>query len=115
VARPHRELAISDVFIPQSGWKEKLTTLAVRNLRSQPDLKDMLGDDIEKTVDQTVSNLTTWTLTREGLTITFGQYAIGPYAAGMPEAHIPWSVLKPYLTPDLQFTTLPSPPPKPNP
>ena len=111
----NRELAISDVFIPRSDWRDKLTALAVSNLRAQPDLKDMLGDDIEEAVHETVSDLTTWTPTRDGLTITFGQYAIGPYAAGMPEAHIPWSDLKPYLAPDLQPTTLPAPTPKPNP
>jgi uncharacterized protein YecT (DUF1311 family) len=110
-----RELTVSDVFIPNSGWQDKLTTLAVRNLRSQSDLKDMLGDDIDKAVKEAVSDLTTWTPTRDGLTITFGQYAIGPYAAGMPEAHILWSDLKPYLAPDLQPTTLPVPIPRSNP
>ena len=111
----NRELTISDVFIAQSGWQDTLTALAVRNLRSQPDLKGMLGDDIDKTVNETVSDGTAWTPTREVLTITFGQYAIAPYAAGMPEAHITWSDLKSYLAPDLQPTTLPSPVPKPNP
>jgi hypothetical protein len=111
----NRELTISDVFIPHSGWQSKLTALAVRNLRSQPDLNDMLGDNIEKTVNETVSDPTSWTVTRDGLTITFGQYAIGSYAAGMPEAHITWSDLKPYLAPDLQSATLPAPSPEPNP
>jgi uncharacterized protein YecT (DUF1311 family) len=111
----NRELTISDVFIPQSGWQNKLAALAIRNLRSQPNLKDMLGDDIDKAVNETVSDFTTWTPTLDGLTITFGQYAIAPYAAGMPEAHIPWSDLKSYLAPDLQPTTLPAPITKPNP
>lgn len=111
----NRELTISDVFAPHSGWQLKLTALAISNLRAQPDLKDTLGDDIEKAVKETVSDLTTWTPTDDGLTITFGQYAIGPYAAGMPEAHIPWSELKPYVASDLQPTTLPAPTPTPNP
>lgn len=107
----NRELVISDIFIPRSGWQDKLTALAVSNLRAQSDLKDMLGDDIEQAVKETVSDPASWALTTEGLTITFGQYAIGPYAIGMPEAHIPWSDLKPYLPPDLQPTTLPAPVP----
>ena len=111
----NRELTISDVFTPHSDWQNKLTALALSNLRAQPDLKDMLDDDIEKTVKETVSDPATWTLTRDGLTITFGQYAIGPYALGMPEAHIPWSGLKSCLAPDLQPTTLPAPTPKANP
>ena len=111
----NRELTISDVFMPHSGWQDKLTTLAVEDLRSQTDLEDMLGEDIDKKVNETVSDLTSWTLTREGLIITFGQYAIAPYAAGMPEAQIPWSDLKLYLSPDLQPTKLPVPAPEPIP
>lgn len=107
-----RELTISDVFTTRSDWQDKLTALAISNLRAQPNLNDMLGDDIEKAVKETVSDRTTWTPTGDGLTITFGQYAIGPYAVGMPEAHIRWSDLKPYLAPDLQPTTLPGPTPK---
>lgn len=111
----NRELTASDVFVLHSGWREKLATLAVSNLRSQPYLKDMLGDEIHNTVYETLSDLTNWTLTRDGLTITFGQYAIAPYVAGMPEAEIPWSDMKPYLAPELQPTTLPAPAPKRNP
>jgi uncharacterized protein YecT (DUF1311 family) len=105
----NRELTISDVFIPDSGWQDKLTTLAVKNLRSQTDLKDMLGDDIDEKVNETISDINSWTPTRDGLIITFGQYAIAPYAAGMPQAPIPWNDLKPYLAPDLRPITLPAP------
>lgn len=111
----NRELTISDVFTPHSDWQDKLTALALSNLRAQPDLKDMLGDDLEKKVKETVSDLTTWTPTRDGLTITFGQYAIGPYAIGMPKAHIPWSNLKSDVASDLQPTSLPAPTPEPKP
>lgn len=107
-----RELTAADVFVPNSGWQDKLTTLAVKNLRSQSDLKDMLGDDIDKTVHETASDPASWTITRDGLTITFGQYEIGPYAIGMPEVHIPWADLKPCLQPTLDPATLPAPLPK---
>lgn len=109
----NRELTISDVFIPQSKWQAKLTSLAVSDLRAQPDLKGFLRVDMEHTVSETVSNPSNWTLNRDGLTITFGQYAIGPYALGMPEAHISWSNLKPYLAPDFQSIALPAPTSKP--
>jgi len=61
----------------------------------------MLGENIDSTVRETLSDPTSWTMTREGLTIKFGQYAIGPYAIDMPEAQIPWSDVKAYLAPDL--------------
>jgi uncharacterized protein YecT (DUF1311 family) len=109
----NRELTISDIFIPDSGWENKVSVLAVSNLGAQPALKDMIGGDLE-TVKEAVSDAATWTVTRDGLTITFGQYAIGPYAAGMPEAHIRWGDLKSYLAPDFRPTTLPAPISKPN-
>jgi uncharacterized protein YecT (DUF1311 family) len=111
----NRELALSDVFLPQSDWRDKLTALVLTNLRAQPGLKDTLGDNLEEVVKETVSDPTAWTLTRDGLTITFSQYAIAPYAAGMPEAHIPWRDLMPYLAPSLQPATLPEPGTKQNP
>ncbi len=101
------------MFIPYSEWEDKLTVLVIRNLRTQSDFKD-LSDDVEKVVKEAVSDVNTWTLTRDSLTITFGQYTIGPYAAGMPEAHIPWDDLKYYLAPEFQPTTLPTPISKPN-
>ncbi|HVW11083.1 MAG TPA: DUF3298 domain-containing protein [Bryobacteraceae bacterium] len=82
--------------------------MAVGNLRAQPAFKD-LSDDIEKTVKEAVSDVATWTLTRDSLTITFGQSVIGSYADGMPEAHISWSDLKSCLAPDFQPATLPAP------
>jgi uncharacterized protein YecT (DUF1311 family) len=109
----NRELTISDIFTPRSDWEGKVTVLAVGNLRAQPAFKD-LTDDVERAVKEAVSDVTTWTLTHDSLTITFGQYAIGPYSDGMPEAHIPWGDLKSYLGPDFQPTTLPAPVSKPN-
>jgi uncharacterized protein YecT (DUF1311 family) len=110
----NRELTSSDVFTPQSDWQDKLTALALTNLRAQPDLKDILGDDIEKAVKEAVSDPASWTPTRDGLSITFGQYTIGPYALGMPEAHIPWGDVKSDVTSGLQPETLPPPTSKPN-
>jgi hypothetical protein len=80
--------------------------LAVGSLRAQPAFKD-LTDDVEVPFKEAASDVTAWTLTHDSLTITFGQYAIGPYSDGMPEAHIPWGDLKSYLAPDFQPTTLP--------
>lgn len=109
----NRELTSSDIFLPHSDWEDKLTVLVIRNLRTQPDFKD-LSDDVGKLVKEAVSDVNTWTLTRDSLTITFGQYAIGPCSDGMPEAHIAWDDLKSYLAPDFQPTTLPAPISKPN-
>ena len=107
----NRELTPADVFLPSSDWQQKLTTLAIANLHSQTDIKNYLAKDLEQPVKQTLSDPTSWTLTRDGLTITFGQYAIGPYVLGMPEAHVRWEDLASCLEPSLNPSTLPPPEP----
>ncbi|KAA6461142.1 DUF3298 domain-containing protein [Acidobacteria bacterium AB60] len=102
-----RELKVSDVFKAGSGWEDKLTELAIRSLRAQPDLQDMLEEHIEKAVKESVTDAATWTVTRDSLTITFGQYAVAAYAAGMPEAKIAWDAVRPYLAPEMKPETLP--------
>lgn len=106
----NRELTTDDVFLKNSGWQQHLVPLAIGHLNANPDLKDMLwkGDELQKAVQSGIANPAAWTLTREGLTITFGQYAVAPYAVGMPEAHISWGELKPFLEPSLQPGTLPT-------
>lgn len=112
-----RELTATDIFWPDSAWQQNIVPLAIASLQANPDIKDMLwkGDQLQKAVQSAVLEPANWTPTRDGLTITFGQYAVGPYVIGMPQAHLPWSQLKPMLAPSFNPTTLPPPQPKPNP
>jgi hypothetical protein len=112
-----RELTPTDIFQPDSGWQQNLVPLAIASLQSNAEIKDMLwkGDQLNQAVRSAVPEPANWTLTRDGLTITFSQYAVGPYALGMPEAHLTWAQLKPYLTHGFQPSTLPAPTPKSNP
>ncbi len=112
----NRELTAADVFLPNSGWQPKLIPLAIANLNANAEIKDILwkGDELQKAVQTTVPNPANWTVTRDGLTITFGQYIVGPYFIGMPQAHLPWKQLTPYLAPTLQPSTLPAPLSRPN-
>jgi uncharacterized protein YecT (DUF1311 family) len=103
-----RKLTAADVFLPKSGWQDKLALLTAKTLRSQDRSTGMLGDDIEEAVKRTVSNPANWSLTRDGLTVTFSQYSIGPYSMDMPQARIPWNALRSILTPDLEPDSLPA-------
>lgn len=112
-----RPLVVSDVFRLNSDWQQTLNTLAIASLRRQPDVKDMLNEDalnqwLDAKGHQGDPRPGGWTVTSDGLTITFGQYAIGPYALGMPQAQISWNDLKPDLNPTLNPATLPTPLPK---
>ena len=112
-----RQLAPTDIFWPDSAWQQGLVPLAIASLQSNPDIKNMLwkGTDLTKPVQSAVPDPTNWTPTRDGLTITFGQYAVGPYVLGMPQAHLTWVQLKPFLAPGFDPSNLPAPEPKPTP
>ena len=113
----NRQLTTTDIFWNDSGWQQKLVPLAIASLQSNADIKNMLwkGDELTKAVRSAVPEPANWIPTRDGLTITFGQYAVGPYVIGMPQAHIPWTQIKPLLAHGFDPTNLPAPVPKPNP
>ena len=113
----NRQLAAADIFWPDSAWQQNIVPLAIASLQANPDIKDMLwkGNELTQAVQSAALEPNNWTPTRDGLTITFGQYAVGPYVIGMPHAHLPWSQLKPYLAPTFNPSTLPAPVPKSNP
>jgi uncharacterized protein len=113
----NRQLTTNDIFWEDSGWQQKLVPLAIASLQSNAEIKDTLwkGDQLTKAVTSAVPDPTNWTLTSNGLAITFGQYAVGPYFIGMPQAHIPWTQLKSLLAHTFNPSTLPAPVPKPNP
>lgn len=109
-----RELTPADVFLPTSGWQQRLVPLTIASLNSNADIKNMLwkGDALQKPVQAAIPNTNTWTVSRNGLGITFAQYAVGPYFLGMPQAHLTWTQLKPMLAHGFDPSTLPAPIPK---
>jgi uncharacterized protein YecT (DUF1311 family) len=113
----NRQLTATDIFWTDSGWQQNLVPLAVASLQSNADIKNMLwkGDQFTKAVRSAVPEPANWTVTRNGLTITFGQYAVGPYVIGMPQAHLTWTQLTPMLAHGFNPSILPPPIPKPNP
>jgi uncharacterized protein len=112
-----RELATTDIFQIDSGWQQKLVPLAIASLNSNSEIKNTLwkGDQLQKAVQSAAPEPANWTVTRDGLSITFSQYSVGPYYIGMPQAHIPWTQLTPTLATALNSSTLPAPIAKPNP
>jgi uncharacterized protein len=111
------ELTPTDIFWTDSGWQQNLVPIAIASLQANPEIKEWLwkGDQLKKAVQSAVPDPTNWTPTSDGLTITFGQYAVGPYSIGMPEAHISWDQLTSLLDHSFQPSTLPVPVPKSNP
>ncbi|HEX7158665.1 MAG TPA: DUF3298 domain-containing protein [Edaphobacter sp.] len=109
-----RPLLASDVLLPGSNWQQKLIDPAISKLQtdSGPDAI-WKGDELRQGVTQGIADIRSWTLDSTGLTITFGQYQVGPYSSGMPQITFTWDELRPYLNPALHPETLPPPVPKP--
>jgi hypothetical protein len=107
---PHRgrQLTATDVFLSESGWQQHLIPLTIERLKSQPDLDVWDGDELEKAVSSGIANPASWSISRKGLTVTFGQYAVAPYGAGMPQVQFTWDELRPFLDPALQPDMLPA-------
>jgi uncharacterized protein len=108
----NRELTVSDIFVLDSGWQQKLADFAVINLSSQPSLQNSLDENalnqwLFAGPDRFLNAPRNWILSRGALTITFAQSAIGPYTLGMPQARVRWEDLKPFLAKDLNPSTLP--------
>ena len=87
-----RRLALADLFRPGSAYLDALATEA------RPQLKVTLAGwetDSSMTTwlatgtEPAAANYAAWAITPGGLEITFGQYQVAPYAAGMPVVTIP--------------------------
>jgi uncharacterized protein YecT (DUF1311 family) len=113
----NRELATDDVFPPLSAWQAYLVSVASGGLQANPRLTPLLREDpqLAGAVEQSVPKTSNWTLTKNGLTITFLRGMVAANTVGMPHVFISWEDLKPFLEPTLNTATLPTRLPKPTP
>ena len=103
-----RAVTVHDVFEPSSQWTTRLTVPALAALRKQRAPEALYsGEELNKGLMEGVAQLANWTLTAEGLTITFAQYQVGPYVSGMPSITLPWGPLQPLLNTELHPGELP--------
>ena len=108
-----RALTPGDILRPETDWGTKLIDPAIAKLQKDngPDAI-WKGDELRKAVTEEIKDPTNWDLSTKGLSITFGQYAVAPYSAGMPSITFTWGELAPYLNPTLNPITLPQPRPQ---
>ena len=106
----NRELAPEDVFLPISAWAEFLSSVATGRLQANERLKPMLRDDsaLASVVEELAPETSNWTLTRNGLTVTFSPGTVAGNPAGMSRVFVSWEDLKPFLEPTLNPATLPT-------
>jgi hypothetical protein len=83
---------LADLFAPSSGWLARLSRASRHAL---PRLVGSLSSThwIDSGTMPLAANFSAWSLTPWGLEITFGEYQVAPYAAGMPQVTIPYASL----------------------
>jgi len=90
-----RELALSDLFIPNSNYLEAISNYCITELSKQPFFDGPFTDGAKPTPE----NYRNWTLSPDGLTITFDTYQVAPGAAGPQQVVVPFGVVKSILNP----------------
>jgi hypothetical protein len=84
-----RELALGDLFLPNSNYLEAISNYCIAELSRQMFFEGPFTDGAQPTSD----NYRNWNITADGLMITFDTYQVGPGAAGPQVVVVPWRQL----------------------
>jgi hypothetical protein len=115
-----QRLALADLFSPGVGYLDIIATEARRTLLDRYATDRSARQWVKDGTRPKEANYSGWALTPDGLEITFGQYQVAPYVAGMPVVVIGWSRLAGVLDPAgpaamfLDGSGLPAPLPTPS-
>jgi hypothetical protein len=89
-----RPMKLADLFTPGSAWEAALEKYYTDELGRQRAGWVVSGEFAVKPKD-----LHTWSLSPKGLRIQFDPYDAGPYVEGEHTVVVPWSELRPYVSP----------------
>ena len=98
-----RELALGDLFLPNSNYLEPISNYCITELSKQPFFDGPFTDGAKPTVE----NYRNWTLSPDGVTITFDTYQVAPGAAGPQQVVMPFSELTAIINPQGPLAMLP--------
>jgi hypothetical protein len=90
-----RELALSDLFLPNSNYLEAISNYCIRELSKQPFFDTPFSEGAQPTPE----NYRNWNIAADGITITFDEYQVAPYAAGPQKVTIPYNELQAVINP----------------
>ncbi len=94
-----KALKLADLFQPNSKYLRAISGYCIQELKKQQG--ETLDDDwVQKGAAPELTNYDNWTITKQGLGITFDPYQVGPYAAGPQHVLVPYSTLKDLIKPD---------------
>jgi hypothetical protein len=90
-----RELALGDMFLPNSSYLEAIANYCVTELSKQPGFEDPFTEGARPTPE----NYRNWNITPEGLLITFDMYQVAPGASGPIQVLVPYEQLQSAIDP----------------
>ncbi|MGN0334944.1 MAG: DUF3298 domain-containing protein [Lachnospiraceae bacterium] len=89
------QLEIEDVISDMDGFKEEATQYLIYTLKET--YGDALFEGLEETLEQMWEWGPDWYLDASGIVMIFNEYAVGPYAMGVPEIHLPYETFSRYM------------------
>ena len=90
-----KELALADLFLPDSNYLKVISDYCIAELSKQPFFDSSFASGAEPTTE----NYHNWNITPDGLLITFDEYQVAPYAAGPQKVIMPYSALQTIVDP----------------
>jgi Protein of unknown function (DUF3298)/Deacetylase PdaC len=85
-----RELALRDIFKPNSHYLKTISDYCIRQLMKN----DFDREWVERGAGADAANYQTWLIKRKGIQINFDAYQVASYADGPQEVLVPYSILK---------------------
>ena len=101
--RNGKKLALADLFNAKSNYLKAISDYCIKDLKLQAkkEKDSMLTDDMIKSgASARADNFNAWTITKQGLWITFDPYQVAAYAAGPQQVLVPYSALKDLIKSD---------------
>ncbi|WP_297990803.1 DUF3298 and DUF4163 domain-containing protein [Anoxybacillus sp.] len=88
-----KSLQLTDLFKKGTNYKQVITNEVIAQIKKENDLYfDNAIDVVKKMPDDQP-----YYITSDGIVVYYGLYEIAPYAAGIREFLIPFSILRPYM------------------
>lgn len=95
-----KAIKLADLFKPGAKYLQAISAFCIADLKKQSSEKGLLEDQIQEGAGPNAKNFQSWTISKQGLGITFDSYQVGPYAAGPQFVLVPYSALKDLIKPD---------------
>lgn len=91
-----RELALADLFLPNSDYLGAISNYCIAELSQQPGFDGPWAEGAKPTME----NYGNWNITSDGLLITFEMYQVAPGASGPQQVSVPYTELRGFINPE---------------